>query len=72
MKPLSLPRSGNVIIGPGIVFSPRQLQRRIVIGNMRRTAEHQMLEPVSYTHLDVYKRQLQAIRKVPQLTAAAQ
>ena len=35
---------GNVIIGPGIIFYTRQLQRRIVIGNMRRTTKHQMLE----------------------------
>ena len=40
---------GYVIVGPSIVFPSRQLQRGVIIGNMRRTAKHQMLEQMGKT-----------------------
>ena len=37
---------GYVVVRPRVVLATGQLQRRVVIGNMYRTAEHQMLEQV--------------------------
>ncbi len=35
---------GDVIVCPGIVLAARRLQRGVIVGYIRRTAEHQMLE----------------------------
>ena len=35
---------GNIIVCPCVVFTTCLLQRSVIIGNMHRTAEHQMLE----------------------------
>ena len=35
---------GNVVVRPCVVFASRPLQRSVIIGDMHRTAEHQMLE----------------------------
>ena len=35
---------GHVVAGPGIVLAPGFLERRVEVGDMDRTAEHEMLE----------------------------
>ena len=69
-KESRIPECGNVpdLTGVKTVVGAKQLKKAVEAGRARyvflaENADPAVIEPVSYTHLDVYKRQVQRLLK---------